>query len=69
MVKLIREYSKDLNVLNVEDDKDLSHSTKEVFENLFQSVDIVYDGLDGWDKYNNFGIIKKSETETLIKAR
>jgi CheY-like chemotaxis protein len=54
MVKLIREYSKDLHVLYVEDDKDLCHSTKEVLENFFQSVDIAYDGLDGWDKYNNF---------------
>ena len=32
MTKLTREYSKDLNILYVEDDKELCHSTRDLFE-------------------------------------
>ncbi len=53
MIKLIREYSKDLHVLYVEDDQDLSKSTKEVLENFFKSVDVAYDGQEGEAKYKD----------------
>jgi hypothetical protein len=37
--KLIHEYSQDLNVLYVEDDKELANKTKELFENYFKTVE------------------------------
>lgn len=52
--KLIREYSKDLNVLYVEDDKELLHSTKEVLENYFQCVDSANDGQEGLETYKSY---------------
>ncbi|MFA6144426.1 MAG: response regulator [Sulfurimonas sp.] len=54
MIKLIREYSKDLHVLYVEDDQDLSKSTREVLENFFKSVDVAYDGQEGEAKYKDY---------------
>jgi YesN/AraC family two-component response regulator len=54
MTKLTREYSKDLNILYVEDDKELCHSTREVFENFFNSVDIAYDGQLGLEAYKDY---------------
>ncbi len=53
-IKIIREYSQDLNVLYVEDDKTLCHNTKDVLENYYKSVDIAYDGQEGIDKYLSY---------------
>ena len=53
-LKLIREYSKDLHVLYVEDDRELSGSTQEVLENFFKSVDTAYNGQEGLDKYKTY---------------
>ena len=52
--KLIREYSKDLHVLYVEDDKELLNSTKEVLENYFKSVDSAHEGQEGLEKYKTY---------------
>lgn len=54
MLKVLRGNCRDLNLLYIEDDKDLSDRTKEVFENLFKSVDIAHDGQEGLNKYMNF---------------
>ena len=54
MTKLTREYSKDLNILYVEDDKELCHSTRDLFENFFNSVDIAYDGQLGLEAYRDY---------------
>lgn len=53
MLKVLRGNCKDLNLLYVEDDKELCERTKEVFENLFKSVDTAYNGQEGLDKYIN----------------
>lgn len=53
-LKLIREYSKDLHVLYVEDDKELSNSTREVLENYYKSVDIAYNGQVGLDMFMRY---------------
>lgn len=52
--KLIKEYSKDLHILYVEDDQELLNSTKEVLENYFKSVDTANDGKEGLDKYQTY---------------
>lgn len=54
MTKLALEYSKKLNVLYIEDDKNLCHSTRDVLENFFDSVDIAYDGQLGLEAYMDY---------------
>ena len=49
--KIILEYSKNLNVLYVEDDEFLRSSTKKIFSNYFKEVDIGIDGEDGLKKF------------------
>ncbi|MEA3228239.1 MAG: PAS domain S-box protein [Campylobacterota bacterium] len=53
-IKLVLQYTKELNLLYVEDDKVLANSTKEMFAKLFKSVDIAFDGKEGLDKYNQY---------------
>ena len=47
----IYSYSKDLNILYVEDDLAMLESTQTMFENFFLNVDTAIDGLDGLQKY------------------
>lgn len=54
MLKVLRENCKDLTLLYVEDDKELSLRTTEVFKNLFKSVDVAYDGKEGLDVYMDY---------------
>lgn len=54
MLKVLRGNCKDLNLLYVEDNKELCERTKEVFENFFKSVEIAYHGQEGLDKYTNY---------------
>ena len=54
MIKVLRENCKDLTLLYVEDDKELSLRTTEVFKNLFKSVDVAYDGQEGLDVYMEY---------------
>jgi len=49
--KQIYEYSKDLTVLYVEDDKDLLEETCDLLEDFFASVTAAFDGQDGLEKY------------------
>lgn len=52
--KRILEYSKNINVLYVEDNEELRRSTVEIFKNYFYTVDIAVDGADGLEKYNEY---------------
>jgi len=54
MIKLMLEYTKDLDVLYVEDDIELLKNTKELFENYFKSVTTATNGLDGIEKYSEY---------------
>jgi len=49
--KTIMKYSKQLDVLYVEDDDLLRNSTLRIFNTFFNSVDVAVDGKDGFDKY------------------
>ncbi len=48
------EYSKDFNVLYVEDEKFIREETEEMLENFFNSVTTAIDGQDGLEKYNSY---------------
>ncbi|MCH9812387.1 MAG: response regulator [Epsilonproteobacteria bacterium] len=52
--KLVHEYTKDLNILYVEDNESIRRSTQKVFENFFKSVDTAIDGDDGLEVYQDF---------------
>ncbi len=45
------QYSKDLNILYVEDDFNLQLATVDIFEDYFSSVTTAIDGVDGLEKY------------------
>ena len=47
----IYNYSKDLNILYVEDDKNLSKENSIIFNNFFASTTVSFDGVDGLEKY------------------
>ena len=47
-------YAKDLNILYVEDNKELLESTQDLFENFFNSVSIAYDGEEALSKFLNY---------------
>ena len=49
--KEVYEYSKDLNVLYVEDNITLLEENSIIFENFLKNVDKAIDGVDGLDKY------------------
>jgi len=48
---LLKKYTKDLNVLFVEDDMDFRKEFFELLQNIFPKVTIAVDGLDGLNKY------------------
>ena len=50
-VKILAEQTKDIRVLYVEDEDAVREQTMMIFEMLFKSVDIAFDGEDGWQKY------------------
>lgn len=50
-LKLLLEYTKDLNVLYVEDDFELLKSTSELLSNYFLTIDKAVNGQEGLDKY------------------
>lgn len=54
MIQLALEYSKKLNVLYVEDNRDLCHSTRKVLEKFFNAVDVAYDGQLGLEAYRDY---------------
>ncbi len=47
----IREYTRALVALYVEDDADMRESTSELFESYFKSIDTAEDGKAGYEKY------------------
>ena len=49
--KDVYQYSKDLNVLYIEDDKYTRVENSTIFETMFKSVDTAVDGENGQDKY------------------
>lgn len=51
-IKDLHKYSHNLNVLYVEDDKDLREETTTLFKMLFKNIDTAEDGEIGLDKYN-----------------
>ena len=53
-IKLTLEYTRQLNVLYVEDDTILIKSTSELFENYFKSVHIAENGELGLEKFRDF---------------
>lgn len=52
--KELHAYSKDLDVLYVEDDRTLHVETLEIFEDYFKKVDSAYDGKEGLEKYDKY---------------
>jgi len=59
-MKELLKYTKDLNILYVEDDKDLVQEMKELFLNFFNSVKIAYNGEEALNLY------KKEKFDILI---
>jgi len=53
-LKLLIEYTKNLNVLYVEDDLELLETTRELLENFFLRLDVAKDGQEGLEKYLTF---------------
>jgi len=51
---LLKKYTKDLNVLFVEDDIDFRKEFFELLQNIFPKVTIAVDGLDGLNKYKEY---------------
>lgn len=52
---LLEKYSKNMDVLFVEDDEHIRKETKELLEDIFQKpITIAVDGKDGFDKYMKF---------------
>jgi len=58
-IKEIVSYSKALNVLYVEDSKEIREQTFKMFNNFFQNITLAIDGKDGLEKFktNNFDLI------------
>lgn len=52
-IKDLHKYSKNLNVLYVEDDINLRDETETLFKMLFKNIDTAEDGAAGLHKYNN----------------
>lgn len=51
---LLKKYTKDLNVLFVEDDIDFRKEFSEVLQDIFPKVVVAVDGLDGLNKYKDY---------------
>ena len=51
-LRTLREFSKNLKVLYVEDNKDARESTLIFLEQIFDNIIIAHDGLDGYEKFN-----------------
>ena len=52
--ELLKNYSKNISILFVEDDKDIRNETKELLEEIFPIVHLAVDGKDGLDQYSDF---------------
>lgn len=52
-IKSLAKQTKDVRVLYVEDEDTVRSQTMMIFDMLFKSVDVAFDGEDGWQKYQN----------------
>ncbi len=52
--KEVYQYTKDLHVLYVEDDKNLAKETSDILEDFFATVTVAVDGVDGIQTYSAF---------------
>ena len=52
--KILKQLSKNLSLLYVQDDKDLREKTEIIFKNLFYRVDTAEDGIEALDLYNAY---------------
>jgi len=53
-LKLMLEYTKNLEILYVDDDKMLVEGMLDLFSNYFDKVDVAYDGEEGVEQYKSF---------------
>lgn len=53
-IQQVYQNSKDLTVLYIEDEYELLTETKNLFDDLFNSVDIANDGVEGLNKYKEY---------------
>ncbi|WP_457749946.1 EAL domain-containing protein [Sulfurimonas sp.] len=52
-VKVLAQQTKNIRVLYVEDEDAVRDQTMMIFDILFKSVDVAFDGEDGWQKYQH----------------
>ena len=65
-IKELTKYSKNLNVLYVEDDKQFAKDTIEILENFFLNVDLSINGEDALIKYLNYFNTNHSYYDIII---
>jgi len=63
---LLYNYSKELNILYVEDDININASTLDVFEDYFSKVECAIDGKDGLEKYQQFHSLTNKYFDIVI---
>ena len=62
----VYKYSKNLNILYVEDDKNLLEATSELLEDFFNKVDTATNGENGLEKYKEFKKINNNYYDLII---
>jgi len=65
-IKELIKYSRKLNVLYVEDDKEFAKDTVEILENFFANVDLAINGKDALKKYLQYFEIHQSYYDIVI---
>ncbi|NQY93203.1 MAG: response regulator transcription factor [Campylobacteraceae bacterium] len=63
---LLKKYTKDLNILFVEDDMDFRKEFYELLQNIFPEVTIAIDGLDGLNKYKEYHSLTNKYYDLII---
>ncbi|MFT5661893.1 MAG: DNA-binding response OmpR family regulator [Sulfurimonas sp.] len=62
----LKNISKNLSILYVEDDNDLRKSTARTFSKLFKVVDLAVDGKEGLELYNNFFLDNNAYYDIIV---
>jgi len=65
-IKKLLKYSKNLNILCVEDDKEFAKDTVEILENFFNKVDLAVNGEDALNQYLDYFTINQSYYDIVI---